>query len=83
MATTSLSDEIIIGIGISLVVVPFLVIQFTPTRFRPNWFGAEQIFPNKVLSEHELAYSRAKHDDKINKLIHVLTNPLIFLSLVS
>ena len=42
----------------------------------------KQLFPNVSLVAHEIAYSKPKHKEPLNKLVHICTNPLIILSLV-
>jgi len=66
-------------IAYALFVGPFIISFSLGGKFGTF----RKIFPNDTLVAHDVAFSRAKHHHVVNKAIHVVTNPLIIISLVS
>lgn len=72
-------DWIYITIAILLVVVPFCV-MFTlehPDNENPN-YSIHSLWP--INMPHELAFSSVRHTKILNKVLHIFTNPIIYIS---
>lgn len=66
-------------ISILLVVVPFYIMT-NPEFLNPD-IGIQPMFPaDNINIGREFAFSNVRHNDTINRVLHLFTNPLIFVS---
>lgn len=64
-------------ISILLVIVPYYIMN---TQVVPE-LGIQPMFPaDKINIARELAFSNVRHNDPLNRILHLFTNPLIFVS---